>query len=1060
MNISCKSSPSGIVITRSSNLTINGINLMECRVNLSKYFNSTDSTRLEFPLQIITYGLLLIDVMGKSILSEISTNDVFVAHITDQPLVHESPESKLVLQRITWLETKQKYNNYKIALVLNHSFIFEVLIRHIYFRNVAAIYVEDNTCTGNNSIQVIDCHFVNIKLSKAVYYKSFEIIFVKVNSTNCKSFTKCWHHKLLIYNCSFGTNNIKGYFLLLNFYITTHTFVMLDQCIFYNNSNIKHLTVKSQGVGNVTFIIKDTVFLHLQHLPYVLNGNGLNITFKGYVIFRNLKSSQILISIKKCSFIIDGYTEFAAIYSGVLISTDQIQLQSNANINITKTNCSTALFSFQLEKLIYNVPKELFSPLYPPCLFQYMNGTVMTNQYSIVIKETYAPNLCTKYFCISHCYLDNTTENMYTSWEINQKVIIVDNSSKNLIRDYKTICFCTDSQNYHCLAEELPAVYPGQTLNISFALKFDSQLSSIVNAEYNYHNLPRSACKIINTSEIQQEIYSTCTHVSYTVEYNNLGWCELFFSHLEQRYFTDHDSKSYYFVKKYNAYYVKYLPCPLGFKISGNNICNCDPELILALSNSELHCNINDQTLLRPANSWISVDTNTNHSYYASQYCPFDFCLPHSSSLNLASPDSQCQFKRTGLLCGKCKDGLTVVFGSSHCKQCSNLYLLIIIPIGIAGVLLVLLLFILNFTVTDGDINAFLFYVNIFEINNSIFLQSGKTSHIIISLANLDLGFETCFYNGMDDYAKMCLQLVFPAYLVMIAVVLIMASRYSTKMQRLTARRALPVLATLFLLSYTKVLRTVSYMLFFYLKIKHIPTNHTVLVWSVDTKTQIFGARYTVAFIVSLILFLILLSFNIILLFRRFFSYFNFVNQFKPLLDAYQGPYQDKFYYWTGLQLVMRAVFFGLSALDRNTNLMISTHLIGVVVGIHGMVHPFKSKKRNIQEFLILLNLQAIFVFSMYRSSNHVAISVLTLLTLLYFISIILQHINKQWCEKYYPNCTDTLKSNLNVMLGRYLGYFKQPKQGRSSFHPNIELIPEVTYNYKEFQESLIGLDE
>ena len=30
--------------------------------------------------------------------------------------------------------------------------------------------------------------------------------------------------------------------------------------------------------------------------------------------------------------------------------------------------------------------------------------------------------------------------------------------------------------------------------------------------------------------------------------------------------------------------------------------------------------------------------------------------------------------------------------------------------------------------------------------------------------------------------------------------------------------------------------------------------------------------------------------------------HFKYINNFKPLLDAYFGPYKDKFIYWTGLQ--------------------------------------------------------------------------------------------------------------------------------------------------------------
>ena len=168
----------------------------------------------------------------------------------------------------------------------------------------------------------------------------------------------------------------------------------------------------------------------------------------------------------------------------------------------------------------------------------------------------------------------------------------------------------------------------------------------------------------------------------------------------------------------------------------------------------------------------------------------------------------------------------------------------------------------------------------------------------------------------MDDYTKMWLQLAFPAYLILIATLLIIASRHSTTVQRITARRALPVLATLFLLSYTKVLRTVSSVLFYFSTITHLPSGHTTLVWAVDANVPLFGLKYTVLFIVCLVLFIILLPFNAVLCFTKSAMRLRLVNHFKPLIDAYQGPYKFKYYYWTGLQLVMRAVFFGLTILQ------------------------------------------------------------------------------------------------------------------------------------------------
>ena len=158
--------------------------------------------------------------------------------------------------------------------------------------------------------------------------------------------------------------------------------------------------------------------------------------------------------------------------------------------------------------------------------------------------------------------------------------------------------------------------------------------------------------------------------------------------------------------------------------------------------------------------------------------------------------------------------------------------------------------------------------------------------------------------------------------------------------------------------------------------------------------------KFTILVIVSIIillfLFVILFFFNTILIFTKIMFYFKFISHFKPLLDAYQGPYKDRFYYWTGLQLVMRAVFFGLSALDRNTNLMTSLLLIGMIVGLYGILGPFRKKAQNIQELLILLYLNALFVMSLYTTSNAIAAQVLILIAVIQIIFVLFKNIKNQ----------------------------------------------------------------
>ena len=374
--------------------------------------------------------------------------------------------------------------------------------------------------------------------------------------------------------------------------------------------------------------------------------------------------------------------------------------------------------------------------------------------------------------------------------------------------------------------------------------------------------------------------------------------------------------------------------------------------------------------------------------------------------------------------------------------------------------MLVLLLFVLNLTVTDGTINGFILYVNIISINTPVFfneLNHFTPTYTFISLANLDLGIQTCFYNGMDDYAKMWLQLAFPFYLIFIATLIIITSRYSTTIQRLTARRALPVLATLFLLSYTKILRIVSSVLFFYSTITHLPSKHTTLVWSVDANVPLFGVRFTILFIVCLILFLMLVPFNVILLFTRTSSRLKFVNQFKPLLDAYQGPYKANFNYWTGLQLTIRVMLFGVSSLDRQTNIGISIILISMIIGFHGTVQPFKFKFKNYQELILFFNLQVLYIISLYDQSatSITIINIMFIMTAFHFTCIIVYHI-----ITYVHG--GVIRNNIQLMIKAHTRWVTRlyNKSQHKQFQLQVKIrdnIPEVAFNYSEYREPLVG---
>ena len=153
----------------------------------------------------------------------------------------------------------------------------------------------------------------------------------------------------------------------------------------------------------------------------------------------------------------------------------------------------------------------------------------------------------------------------------------------------------------------------------------------------------------------------------------------------------------------------------------------------------------------------------------------------------------------------------SLVLGSSKCLQCSNLHIWLIIPFALAGVALVLLLLVCRLTVAAGTINGLIFYANIVTVNRAIFFPPNQTNILTVFIAwlNLDLGIETCFFDGMDEYVRSWLQFVFPLYVWTLVGLIIVSSEYSPRIARLFGSNPVAVLATLFLLSYSKLLRTI-----------------------------------------------------------------------------------------------------------------------------------------------------------------------------------------------------------------------------------------------------------
>ena len=427
------------------------------------------------------------------------------------------------------------------------------------------------------------------------------------------------------------------------------------------------------------------------------------------------------------------------------------------------------------------------------------------------------------------------------------------------------------------------------------------------------------------------------------------------------------------------AIMIYFQECPPGFYFHNDKKrCACLP----ALRQKGIQCNFTFFKVLRPSPKWINATfehnlNNLSTGVIVHKHCPFDYCKHTNEELPLSldNPDKQCAFNRTGILCGACQSHLSQVLGTSKCKKCLRPWIVLIIPVmAVAGMALVGFLIILNLTVSVGSISGLIFYANIVRANNAVFFPPGVSNSLLgkfnsflstfIAWLNLDLGIEACLYDGLTAYAKTWLQFFFPFYIWLLVTVIIVASHYSSRASRLSGNNAVQVLATLFLLSYAKLLRLII-TIFSFAELVY-PDGYHRRVWLYDGNVDYLRGKHIPLFIAALLLLIMVsvpftaLLFSIQWLQR--WSAFRVLLRLKPLFDAYTGPYKIKHRYWTGLLLLVRACLFLSFSLyslnDPTTNLLdIVIVTFGLLTYISLIGGVYKLWFLNLLENVFILNL-------------------------------------------------------------------------------------------------------
>ena len=465
--------------------------------------------------------------------------------------------------------------------------------------------------------------------------------------------------------------------------------------------------------------------------------------------------------------------------------------------------------------------------------------------------------------------------------------------------------------------------------------------------------------------------------------------------------------------------------CPLGFTLTIQDQlygCYCYP--ILQINHFDCYITNNAGYLKWNSTMWVNanfsmLNKSESDDIVLARYCPLNYCRTDEKMINLGTnPNAQCDFDHAGVLCGGCENNYSLAIRSSHCIRCSSdIQLLFFIFFVVAGFVLVL------FIVTQGLINGLVFYANIMWTYKGVLFpaemqQTMLTFQVFIAWLNLDFGIETCLVVGLTAFWKTWFQFLFPLYIWLIAGVIIIVCRYSTRLTNLIGDRAVLLLATLFLLSYTKLLRTLMTIFEFGVLTRH-PDKTNIFVWYIDGNLLYCQQPHIYLFLVAMaILMFLCLPFTLFLLliqcWRRIshLRLLRWINKFTPFYDAYFALLKDKHHYWFGTLLLIRGAllnaFTATSSISPLVSLLILAITLIMLLFYMSIKHVYKSKlirlfeSASVSNLLVLISYYTLYTGGMYTSTTALQLSIgfsfIQFLVIILISAINICYHNKNMC--------------------------------------------------------------
>ena len=694
-------------------------------------------------------------------------------------------------------------------------------------------------------------------------------------------------------------------------------------------------------------------------------------------------------------------------------------------------------------------PCMVVQPRECPCFFEFIgsdgrplrNTSVHTFNASVTLHGNKAATRASMIFntnsdrCVLKGSLQNSTKLFHQVFGIPKHRTQEDISSIP-----QSICNCSHSMNNSpkCTnwSQDSIPIYPGQnlTLNVMAIGDMGIPLDSVLYVYLDKREHMEDSKQYVLLPLHSTHVLRNCCNSLIIPPLPSQSSCEIHTVHdvhnwaLQLMVPIEPNRNQNVFLSKYLP--TRYLPCPQGYRLV-NQIRQCHCECYKLLSDKKVQCLLDKQEFVLPKNYWMGTEEFEEYEgslptkVLLSANCPKVYCDTANSEMkvSLSKSYTQCKHGRTGVLCGQCPKGESVVYNSYACQTCTDWGVLLLVPLLIAGPLLIALICCLNLTISVGSINGFLFYINIIAINSDVLtISTGDSTHGMRVLGIVPFT-GLCFYNGMDEFASTLLTYLFPIYLLtLVGLICLLPKCKCVNMHKINRRigpRITPVLATVILLSYTQLAESVIRSLLFVRLYVTDGTNTTSkLVWMFDGSLEYFQSTKHVVLgcLALLVLMCFLLPVTVVSIFGDLFRRFSRGPWYMNFLDSFHGAFRFRFGFWIGIRILLRILFIVLKIfLPVDELFLVIAYTIMTLLFLQILIRPFrgirvdecvskKIKEKHFPEPLqrelvhsidhsFLVNLIAVFVYLPHKVQNTTTVLIVSrVIAYVEFVGILVYH--------------------------------------------------------------------